>query len=130
VIAQAALVLALVAGVGAFGAGLYLKGRSDGRAIEQATDQREREIARMAADTAAAAAASAISTIKVQNRTVYSEVQREITERPVYRDCLHTEEQLRRINDALTGVQSQRPDGSTPAPASSPIGNSGAHSGP
>ena len=104
-IAQAVLVLSLVLGLGAAGTGLYVKGRHDGRAIEQATDLREREIARMAADTAAAAAAKAISGIKVQNRTINNEVQREISERLVYRDCQHSPEQLQRINAALTGAQ-------------------------
>lgn len=100
-----ALVMAL--GLGIAGAGLYAKGRKDGRALEQAIDLREREIGRMAADSAASAAAAAITKIKVQNRTVYSEVQREITEKPVYRDCVHSPEQLQRLNAAITG---ERPE--------------------
>jgi len=83
--------------------GVYLQGRKDGKNACIAADVRERQIGELAAAKATDAAASAISKIKVQNRTVYSEVQREVMERTVYRDCLHTPEQLRRINSALTG---------------------------
>ena len=36
-------------------------------------------------------------------RTIQNEVQREISERVVYRDCSHSPEQLQRINAAITG---------------------------
>lgn len=103
--AQASLSLVLALGLSVGGFGLYAKGRKDGRMLEQATDLREREIARMASDAAASAAASAIAGIRIQNRTVYSEVQREVSEKLVYRECNHSPGQLRNINAALTGAE-------------------------
>lgn len=109
--AQAALAFALLLGLGAVGTGLYAKGRADGRAIEQATDLRERQIGELAAEKAATAAAGAISRIKVQHKTITAEVQREVQTNTVYRDCQHSPEQLQRINAALTGASSPEPAG-------------------
>lgn len=120
-IPQALMILALLLGLGTAGTGLYVKGRADGRKLEQATDLREREVARMAADSAASAAAFAISKIKVQNRTITNEVQREVQTNVVYRDCRHSDEQLRNINAAITGIQPE-PAGSGLVPRTGPAG--------
>ena len=85
--------------------GAYMAGQRAGRDGCQAAAARDAHVAGIAADAAATAAAAAISKIKVQHRTVQSEVQREISERVVYRECVHSPEQLQRINTALTGSQ-------------------------
>jgi hypothetical protein len=111
VIAQAAILIALSASVAAFSAGVYYQGKKAGKNEIRAEVATQQQIADAAAAKVAHQAAEAISKIKVQNRTVYSEVQREITERPVYRDCQHSPEQLQRLNAALTGASAPEPAG-------------------
>lgn len=48
-------------------------------------------------------AADAISKITVRNTTVQGKVETIIRDNPVYRDCQHLPEQLRNINEVLTG---------------------------
>lgn len=48
-------------------------------------------------------AADAISKITVRNTTVQGKVETIIRDNPVYRDCQHDPDQLRNINEALTG---------------------------
>lgn len=81
-----ALITLGVALVGAVG-GSYVKGRSDGRAIEYAERMELEEVARVSREASIQAAAEAIATIKIEHRTIRQEVQREILEKPVYRDC-------------------------------------------
>jgi hypothetical protein len=100
-----ALVAALLA-VGVLTGGAYWQGRRDGADGEKATQAREDDVVRIASAAAAASAAEAISKIRVRNTTIQNEVQREISERVVYRDCVHSPEQLQRINAALTGAES------------------------
>lgn len=116
------LSLALAAGISVAGAGLYLEGKKAGKNQVLAEVGTQTDIARQAAQGAAQIAADAISKIKVQNRTVYSEVQREVFEKPVYRDCLHSPEQLRRINSALTGLEPGSVDSGIVPGAGSPVG--------
>jgi len=109
--------VALAGGLAIAGGGLYLEGKKAGRNEVRAQVATNAEIARDAAETAAQIAADAISKIKVQNRTVYQEVQREVLERPVYRECEHSPDVLRRINAALTG-ESAEPAGRGLVPTS------------
>ena len=120
-LAQAGLALVLAIGIAAAGAGVYLEGKRAGRDACQATDAREREIGREAAAVAASVAASAIAGIKVQNRTIHTEVQREVQTNTVYRDCRHSPEQLQRINAALTDEQPE-PAGRGLVPHADPPG--------
>ena len=79
----------------------YCIGLGEDREI--ARQAREYSVEDRATRAANKAAAEAIAKIKVEHTTITNEVQREIREKPVYRDCLHSPEQLQRINDALTG---------------------------
>lgn len=115
------LSVALACGLAVAGAGLYLEGKKAGKNEVRAQVASNAEIARDAAETAAQIAADAISKIKVQNRTVYQEVQREVLERAVYRDCVHSPEQLQRINAAITG-QPAEPAGRGLVPPADPAG--------
>lgn len=122
-IAQAAILIALSVGVAAFTAGVYHQGKKSGKDEIRAEVATQQQIADEAAAKVAHQAAEAISKIKVQNRTVYSEVQREITELPVYRDCQHSPEQLQRLNAALTGASAPEPVGRGLVPrADAPLG--------
>lgn len=47
--------------------------------------------------------ADAISKIVVRNTTVQGRVETVVRDNPVYRDCVHAPDQLRNINEVLTG---------------------------
>ncbi|WBS00214.1 hypothetical protein OU994_18000 [Pseudoduganella sp. SL102] len=48
-------------------------------------------------------AADAIAKIVVRNTTVQGRVETIVRDNPVYRDCVHSPDQLRNINEAITG---------------------------
>lgn len=58
--------------------------------------------------------AHAISKIVVRNTTVQEKVETIVRDNPVYRDCQHDAEQLRNINEALTGQTGSVGAGSMP----------------
>lgn len=70
---------------------------------ELATQAREDRAAALATESAASAAAHAISQIEVRNVTIKQAVETRIREVPVYRDCHHAPGVLDNINAALTG---------------------------
>ena len=53
---------------------------------------------------------SAIQNIRVENRTIYQRTQREITEKPVYHDCMLPADGVRLINAARAGSAGQSDD--------------------
>jgi hypothetical protein len=108
------MLIAFAAAFGALG-GAYLQGRHDGSNAVEATAAREERVGQLAGAAAAASAAEAISKIKVRNTTIQNEVQREVSERVVYRDCVHSPDQLQRINAALTGAEPPADHGQLPA---------------
>ena len=83
--------------------GTFHVGERTGRDGCKAATAREEHIAQVATDAANDAAARAIAGIQVKHTTIRQEVQREIRERPVYRDCRHPDGQLQRLNSALAG---------------------------
>ena len=83
--------------------GAYIKGRQDGSAIARADQAEVLELARKVRDDAQRGAAEAIAKIEIKHTTVRAAVEKEIHEKPVYRDCRHTDYALRRINSALIG---------------------------
>jgi hypothetical protein len=111
-------ILASVGLVGALTGGAYWQGRQDGEAKIVAQEAREREIAAEAVDAALNASAQAIGAIKVQHRTITQEVQRDVIEKPVYRDpgCRHDADSLQRLNAALIGAARPQPAGSGVVP--------------
>ena len=60
--------------------------------------------------------AQRIAAIKVQNTVVRQEVERELVEVPVYRECKHAPDVLRLINHALTGTPVPAGAGDVPEP--------------
>ena len=53
---------------------------------------------------------AAIQNIRVENRTIYQRTQREITEKPIYRDCVLPADGVRLINAARAGSSGQSDD--------------------
>jgi hypothetical protein len=99
----AAVLVALAAAGGA-----YLQGRHDGRDAQLAEAVRDEAVAAIAADAAASAIAANISRVTVMHQTVRQELEREIVEKPVYRDgnCRTGADSLQRFNAALPGSAS------------------------
>lgn len=104
-------ILAALLLVGSMTGGAYFQGRKDGEARIVAQEAREQELAQKATDAALIATAEAIAKIKVKHQTITNEVQHEVSERVVYRDCAHTPNGLQLINAALTGSKAQPASG-------------------
>lgn len=92
-----AVILALI--------GAYFYGRHDGGEIAEAQRLRDEQVARQVFEQAQAAAAGEIAKIKVRNTTTLQTLEKEIHEKPVYRDCRHSPDGLRSINAAITGAE-------------------------
>jgi hypothetical protein len=75
-----------------------------GQAAELAAQKREDDAAAKTRAVASEAAASAIAAIKVTHRTVQQEIQRELVERPVFRDCRSGPDSVRLFNGAIPGA--------------------------
>lgn len=86
--------------------GAYWQGRHDGKSECLAETARDTVVAQIASDAAASAAADAISKITVTHRTIRQELQRDIVEKPVYRDpdCRTGADSLQRFNSAIPGA--------------------------
>jgi len=87
-------------------AGSYLQGRSDGKDVEMAAQNREVSAVREAQAAMAQTAASAIAGIQVKNTTVMGRTIHDVQTNTVYRDCKLTADGLRDVNDALRNVVS------------------------
>jgi hypothetical protein len=87
--------------------GAYIKGRTDGGAIARADQAEVLELARQVRDDAQRGAAEAIAKIEIKQTTIRQTLEKEIHEKPVYRDCRHDADSLPRINAALTGREPQ-----------------------
>lgn len=96
ILAGAALA-SLLAGVGGFFYGMDL-----GKKLEAGAQRRVEDA--QAATLAAAALGTAQEIAKLEPKlvTLKERVTREIIKEPVYRDCVHSADGLRAINDALT----------------------------
>lgn len=81
--------------------GAFIYGMGVGGDREVATQAREQRASEHAAEIAANTAAAAIANLKVKNVQITQPIQREVVERPVYRECQHTPGQLRNLNEAL-----------------------------
>ena len=94
-IAIPALIISLLAGIvsGAWGGYEFATGQQ----------AKEEQLVAKVQEAASISAANAIANIEIKNTTIRQEVQREIIENVVYRDCHHTPDGMRLINDALRG---------------------------
>ena len=101
-------------------AGAYWQGRGDGAAITQGQIDKQSVAVSLAVESAASATAGVIAKIRVQHTTIRQEVEREIRENVVYRDCQHSPVQLQRINAALTGAGPEPAGGGKLPPTDAP----------
>lgn len=107
------MLYALLAIVLAFAGGTWY-GTGLGEDREYAKRAREDAIVQGVKDAAAIGAAQAIAKNKPRNVTIRQEAEREIRTEIQYRDCVNTPDQLRNINEALTGKQEPAGDRKLP----------------
>lgn len=62
---------------------------------------------------------TAIQGIRIENRTIYNEVQKHILVEPVYRDCVLPDAGVRAANQARRGTAAGQPDGKVPGTSAS-----------
>jgi hypothetical protein len=92
--------------VGGLG-GSYVKGRSDGKAIVIAGQHKEEQIRFETLQIAQQAAAEEIARIQVVNKTVYAKATHEVVHEVQYRECVHSDDGLQLVNDALANRPAQ-----------------------
>lgn len=81
----------------------YLQGRDDGRNAQIVAEFKAADESAKVRAAASRGAASAIAAMQPRNTTIIQEVQREVREHTFYRDCRHSPDGLRKLNEALTG---------------------------
>ena len=105
----------IILGVALVGGGSYLKGRSDGQAIEYAERMKLEEVLRVSREAGLQAAAEAIAKQKIVHTTIRGRVEREIIREKGYSACRHSDGTLRLLNDALAN-RAPEPVGSVELP--------------
>lgn len=113
------LLIALAAAFAGTGWVSYSTGHDNGRNTVLAAQKAADDVRAETLQIAQQGAAQAIATIEVKNVTITRKIEREIQENTVYRDCRHSAEQLRDINEAITGQRGPEPAGAGPVPAAS-----------
>jgi hypothetical protein len=113
------VILGVVLTFGVATGGAYIKGRIDGKDLAEGAALREERIAQQSRDAAHAVTADAISKIKITNKTIHARVEREIYEKPVYRECRHDAGGVLGVNEALAGQTEPAADRKLP-PANAP----------
>jgi len=84
----------------------YLKGAEHARNKIEVAAARDEYIANIAYSEAIKAAASEIAQIKIVNKTIRQELEREVRFEPVYVDCRHPDHVKRLLNDIISGEKS------------------------
>lgn len=111
------IIAALVAVMGAAYGGFTL-----GVDHEQASQARQDDVVRKVVEEVNTATAVSLSKISVKNTTIRQELEREIKTNTVYRDCSHSDDGLRIVNEALTG--NARPAGDRKLPGTDTLDGS------
>lgn len=113
---QIAIALGVVA---VFLAGWMIRGWYEGSkdAVRLEAEAENRGLMVELANKVSASTETAIQGIRIENRTIYNEVQREIVSSPVYRDCVLTDAGLRAANQARRGAAAGQSDGAVPRAA-------------
>lgn len=114
------LLLALVIGWGASVGGAFFYGEGVGRDMEIAGQARE-DKARLDVIVAVdQAVAKNLGSIQVKNTTIRQTLEKEIHERPVFRDCRSGDAALRMLNDTVGAAAPASAPGTGQLPASGP----------
>lgn len=79
----------------------------DDRAV--ARQEKQEELIRAVSEASQTAAAGEIAKIEVKNVTIRQQLETEVREKPVYRDCTADQRVLGLINQAITGTEPAGP---------------------
>ena len=93
-----------------------------GQDSELATKAREDRTAAIATESAASAAAAAINRIEVKHVTVRQQLEREVIDRPVYRDCRSGPDAVGLFNSAIPASAAEPGPGGGELPATDAAG--------
>lgn len=91
-----------------------------GQRFERGQQASEEVKLRAVEDRALIATAKVVSGIRITNKTIYQETQREVFHNPVYTDCRVTPDGLQLLNSAIEGRAIPRGDSGVSAPAGAP----------
>lgn len=98
------ILAAVLAVIGAFGGGYWWGASAKENAILAEQKREDDLIAKMQGTVA-----DSISKMTVKHVTIRQQVDHEIIEKPVYRDCMHTDDGLRLVNSALSNTEPAGP---------------------
>lgn len=101
-----------VAVVGLFLTGWMVRGWYEGSldASRLEAEAKTRGLMVELANKVSASTENAIQGIRIENRTIYNEVQKEILREPIYRDCVVPDAGVRAANQARGGAASGKPN--------------------
>lgn len=88
--------------------GGYLLGRSDGRALERAEHEQVSAAVELAAQKTREVVAGEIAKIEVKNVYTTQKLERETVEKPVYRECVHSDDAYSLLNYSLTAPEDRQ----------------------
>lgn len=97
------MILGVLLAVSVAGTTGYVKGGQHMKNEIESDIAREERIGQIAYSNALSATASEIAKIKVVNKTITQELEREIRYEPVYIDCRHSDDTKRMLDAILTG---------------------------
>ncbi len=95
----------------------YKFGYDNGTNEIKALQLSEEKLIAKVEESARLGAANEIAKIQLKQTTIYNKVQREVQTNTVYRECKHTADGLRNLNEALTN---QRSDDNSKLPNADP----------
>jgi hypothetical protein len=87
----------------------WYEGSKDATRLE--AEENNRELMVELANKVSASTETAIQGIRIENRTIYNEVQKEIVANPVYRDCVLSDAGVRAANQARRGAATGKSNG-------------------
>lgn len=122
----AVLIVAAVLAIGGWTARGWYEDSKD-LAAAQAIEK-SREVMRELANEISKTTEQAIGGIRIENRTIYNETQREVLRDVVYRECELPADGVRRANQARSGAAAGKPD--HPLPPARPPPREGEHGRP
>ncbi len=115
------VILGVLLAIGTAGTTGYMKGGQHMKNEIESDIAREERIGQIAFANALSASASQIAKIRIVNKTITQELEREIRYEPVYLDCRHSDDTKRMLDAILTGSKPGESFDRSVLPAVNPI---------
>jgi hypothetical protein len=103
-------IVGLLVGVITLTSTAYNYGYNNGVNKVEAAQTRDNDLIAKVEERAMLGAANEIAKIQLKQTTIYNKVQKEVQTNTVYRECKHTADGLRSINEALTNSKTESID--------------------